>query len=67
MAFKEGDRIRVNLTGNDYRIIWIGGKMVVLETEDKLYQLLTTVDHLRFDSSAKGFQSTEKMLREEDV
>jgi hypothetical protein len=61
MAFKKGDRIRLNLVGNDYRIEWIGDNMVVLETEDKSYQLLTTVDHLRFDSSAKGFEKTQKM------
>jgi hypothetical protein len=61
MAFKKGDRIRLNLVGNDYRIEWIGDNMVVLETEDKSYQLLTTVDHLRFDSSAKEFEKTQKM------
>lgn len=60
MAFKEGDRIRVNLIRNDYQIMWIGDRMVVLEADDKSYQLLTTVDHLRFDSSAKEFENTEK-------
>jgi hypothetical protein len=61
MAFKEGGRVRVNLVANDYRIMWIGDRTVVLETEDKSYQLLTTVDHLRFDISAKEFGNTEKM------
>jgi hypothetical protein len=61
MPFKEGDRVRVNLIGNDYQIIWIGDRTVVLETEDKTYQLLTTVDHLRFNSPAKEFENTEKM------
>jgi hypothetical protein len=62
MAFKEGDRIRVNLTGNDYRIMWVGDRLAVLETEDKSHQLLTTMDHLGVDSSVKEFKNTEKMM-----
>ena len=61
MEFKEGDKIKVNLIGNDYRIMWIGDRMVVLETEDKSYQLLTTMDHLRSDAPAKESENQRKM------
>ena len=67
MAFKEGERIRVNLSGNDYRITWIGDRMVVLESDDKSYHLLTTVDHLRFDSSSKEFKKTQKRMGRRDL
>jgi len=47
MKFKEGDRIKSNLTRKEYRVKLIRERMVVLETEDKSSQVLTTKDNLR--------------------
>ena len=47
MALKEGDRIRIGSIGKDYRVKWIGDSMVVLETEDRSSQFLTTLENLR--------------------
>jgi hypothetical protein len=61
MALKEGDRVRITLIGGNYRVKWIGDRVVVLETEDGLGQFLTTVDHLiKFNTSAKEFKNTER-------
>jgi hypothetical protein len=46
MALKEGDRVGVSLIRGDYRVKWIGDRVVVLETEDGSGQFLTTVDNL---------------------
>lgn len=46
MAVKEGDRVRISSFGRNYRVKWIGHRMVVLETEDGSSQFLTTLDHL---------------------
>jgi len=46
MALKEGDQVRITLIGGDYRVKWIGDRMVILETEDGSGQFLTTVDNL---------------------
>jgi hypothetical protein len=51
MALKEGDRIRISSIGRDYRVKWIGHRMVVLETEDRSRQFLTTVDNLQLYSA----------------
>jgi hypothetical protein len=61
VTFEVGDRIRINLDAKDYRVMWIGDRIVVLETEDKSCQLLTTMDHIKFNNSVKGFKNTEKM------
>jgi len=47
MALKEGDRVRVSSIGNDYSVKWIGDRMVVLESEDRTSQFLTTIDNVR--------------------
>lgn len=64
MALKEGDRIRISSIGRDYRVKWIGNRMVVLETEDRSRQFLTTFDYLQGDSAhnpktTKGKSSAE--------
>jgi len=50
MEIKEGDRVRINLCEGDYRVKWVGERMVVLEAEDKSRQFLTTVDNLKSNS-----------------
>ncbi len=64
MALKEGDRVRISSMGKDYRVKWIGDGMVVLETEDRTSQFLTTIDNVRplFASQA----GTTKRLRAEE-
>ena len=47
MVLKEGDRVRIGSTGKDYRVKWIGDRMVVLETEDGTSQFLTTIENVR--------------------
>jgi hypothetical protein len=47
MALKEGDRVRTTSTGRDYRVKWIGDRMVVLETDDRTSQFLTAIDNVR--------------------
>jgi hypothetical protein len=55
MALKEGDRVRISSIGKDYRVKWIGDRMVVLETEDRTNQFLTTIDNVRpFFASQAG-------------
>jgi len=51
MALKEGDRIRISSIGGDYRVKWVGQRMVVLETDDRSRQFLTTLDYLQADSA----------------
>ncbi len=65
MALKEGDRVRISSIGKDYRVKWIGDRMVVLETEDRTSQFLTTIDNVRplFASEAgkiKGRSAEER-------
>jgi hypothetical protein len=47
MALKVGDRVRMSSMGKDYRVEWIGDRMVVLETEDRTSQFLTTIENVR--------------------
>jgi hypothetical protein len=47
MVLKEGDKVRISSIGKDYRVKWIGDRMVVLETEDRTSQFLTTIDNVR--------------------
>jgi hypothetical protein len=47
MPLKEGDWVRTSLTGKDYRVKWIGDRMVVLETDDRTSQFLTTIESVR--------------------
>jgi hypothetical protein len=47
MSLKEGDRISNRLLGKDYRLKWMGDKIVVLESEDGSNQILTTKDGLK--------------------
>ncbi len=47
MVLKEGDRVRISSTGRDYRVKWIGDRMVVLETDDGTTQFLTTIENVR--------------------
>jgi hypothetical protein len=47
MVLKEGDRVRISSIGKDYRVKWIGDRMVVLETEDGTNQFLTTIENVR--------------------
>jgi hypothetical protein len=56
MSLKEGDRISNRLLGKDYRLKWIGEKMVVLESEDRSNQILTTKASLKLfnEKSNKG-------------
>jgi hypothetical protein len=46
-VLKEGDRVRISSTGRDYRVKWIGNRVVVLETEDGMSQFLTTIENVR--------------------
>jgi hypothetical protein len=50
MTLKEGDRVGLSSIGGDYRVKWVGEKVVVLETEDGSGQFLTTIDNLRQNS-----------------
>ena len=47
MVLKEGDKVRISSIGKDYRVKWIGDRMVVLETEDGTSQFLTTIENVR--------------------
>jgi hypothetical protein len=47
MALKEGDMVRISSMGKDYRLKWIGDRMVVLETVDRTSQFLTTIGNVR--------------------
>ena len=47
MLLREGDRVRISSIGKDYRVKWIGDRMVVLETEDGTSQFLTTIEKVR--------------------
>jgi hypothetical protein len=54
MGLKEGDRVRISSIGKDYRVRWVGDRMVVLETEDRSSQFLTTLDNIRSYSSRQS-------------
>ena len=47
MALIKGENVRSVVTGKAYLIKLIGDRMVVLESEDKSNQILTTTDHLK--------------------
>jgi hypothetical protein len=61
MGFKERDRVRISLIGGDYRVKWIRDRMVILETEDKSGELLTTVDQLKSYSLPQNPRIKKKM------
>jgi hypothetical protein len=61
MSLKEGDRVRISLIGEDYRVKWIGDRMVVWEAEDKSTELLTTMDNLKSYSSPQNPKIREKI------
>jgi len=44
---KKGDRCRHKLTGKIYRVKWIVGSTIVLQTEDGLEQMLTGKEALK--------------------
>jgi len=46
MVPREGDRVRISSIGKDYRVKWIGDRMVVLETRDGTSQFLTTIENV---------------------
>jgi hypothetical protein len=46
MVLREGDRARISSIGKDYRVKWIGDRMVVLETDDRTSQFLTTIEEV---------------------
>ena len=47
MVLREGERVRISSIGKDYRVKWIGDRMVVLETDDGTNQFLTTIENVR--------------------
>ena len=47
MTLKKGDKVMLTSIGKDYRVKWIGDRMVVLETEDRTGQYLTTIENVR--------------------
>jgi hypothetical protein len=56
MTLKEGDRVGLSSIGGDYRVKWVGEKVVVLETEDGLGQFLTTVGNLKLNPSTQNLR-----------
>jgi hypothetical protein len=54
MSLKEGDRIRISSNGRNYRVKWVGNRTVVLETEDRSSQFLTTIGSLRWYFSPRA-------------
>jgi len=56
MRLITGEVLRNVATGEVFRIKLVGDRMVVLESEDKSSQVLTTTDHLRMFYQKKGFQ-----------
>lgn len=72
MPLKEGDWVRTSSTGRDYRVKWIGDRMVVLETEDRTSQFLTTADNVRplfasQSSTIKRLPAEERILMGRNV
>jgi len=62
MAIKEGDRVRISLSEEDYRVKWVGERMVVLETENKSRQFLTTLYNLKSYSLPQGPKIRKKSI-----
>ncbi len=60
MTLKKGDKVRLSSMGKDYRVKWIGDRMVVLETDDRKSQYLTTIENVRplFSSEAEEIKKT---------
>jgi hypothetical protein len=56
MTLKKGDRVKLRLMGGDYRVKWVGDRVVVLETEDGLGQFLTTVGNLKLNPSTQNLR-----------
>jgi len=65
MAIKEGERVRMSLFEEDCLVKWVGDRMVVLETEDKSRQFLTTVDNLRSYCTPRGSKIKKRLSMEE--
>lgn len=65
MTLKEGDKVRISLIEGAYRVKWIGDRMVVLESEDKSSELLTTVDNLKSYSSPQNPKIKKKIVMQE--
>jgi hypothetical protein len=61
VALKEGDKVRIDLTGGDYRVKWVGDRIVVLESGDQSCELLTTVDHLKSYVSPQNLRMRKKV------
>jgi hypothetical protein len=57
-----GEKLRSVLTGKAYLIKLVGDRMVVLESEDKSNQILTTMDNLKLFYEKKGFELPTKNL-----
>lgn len=62
MALIIGEKVRSVFTGKAYWIKLIGDRMVVLESEDKSNQVLTTTDNLKLFYEKKGFEPQFKNL-----
>jgi hypothetical protein len=65
MAIKEGDKVRISLIEEDYRVKWVGDRMVVLEAENKSRQFLTTMDNLKTSCSPRDPKMKERLPVEE--
>jgi len=61
MALRKGDRVGIGLINRDYRVKWIGDRMVVLESEDKSCELLTTVSQLESYASLQNPRVRKKV------
>jgi hypothetical protein len=64
MPLKEGDWVRTSSAGKDYRVKWIGDRMVVLETDDRTSQFLTTIESVR-PLFASQSRTTKRLPAEE--
>ena len=61
MKLKEGERVHLTPIEGDYRVKWIGDKVVVLETEDGSGQFLTAVDNLESNPLPQNPKIKKKM------
>ena len=63
MVLKEGERVRISSIGKDYRVKWIGDRMVVLETEDGTSQFLTTIENVRPFFASQSWENEKEATR----
>ena len=63
MVLKEGDRVRTSSIGKDYRVKWIGDRMVVLEAEDGTTQFLTTIENVTPLFAWQGLENGKEVNR----